>query len=89
MTALVGWELMLLIVSGVVLGTTLGIGVSRLYSSLIYRLGQPACQLSPALCGGDCLGCGVAGVCVVCDAVYCGFGEFGAVGDAHEDFYGD
>lgn len=31
MTALVGWELVLLILSGVVLGTILGIGVSRLF----------------------------------------------------------
>jgi putative ABC transport system permease protein len=46
MTALVGWELMLLIVSGVVLGTTLGIGVSRLFIPYL-QIGTSSTGLIP------------------------------------------
>jgi putative ABC transport system permease protein len=46
MTALVGWELMLLILSGVVLGTTLGIGVSRLFIPYL-QIGTSSTGLIP------------------------------------------
>jgi len=46
MTALVGWELLLLILSGVVLGTTLGIGVSRLFIPYL-QIGTSSTGLIP------------------------------------------
>ena len=46
MTALVGWELVLLILSGVVLGTTLGVGVSRLFIPFL-QIGTSSTGLIP------------------------------------------
>ena len=46
MTALVGWELVLLILSGVVLGTVLGIGVSRLFIPYL-QIGTSTTALVP------------------------------------------
>ena len=46
MTALIGWELVLLILSGVVLGTTLGIGVSRLFIPYL-QIGTSTTALIP------------------------------------------
>ena len=46
MTALVGWELLLLILSGVVLGTTLGIAVSRLFIPYL-QIGTDTTALIP------------------------------------------
>ncbi|MCB0007611.1 MAG: hypothetical protein KDE04_14195, partial [Anaerolineales bacterium] len=46
MTALVGWELVLLIASGVVLGTMLGIGVSRLFIPYL-QIGTSTTALIP------------------------------------------
>ena len=47
MTALIGWELALLIISGVVLGTTLGVGVSRLYVPFLQIGTTPEEQIPP------------------------------------------
>jgi putative ABC transport system permease protein len=46
MTALVGWELMLLIISGVLLGTSLGIGISRLFIPYL-QIGTSSAELTP------------------------------------------
>ncbi len=46
MTALVGWELMLLILSGIVLGTSLGVSVSRLFIPYL-QIGTVGTTLTP------------------------------------------